>query len=63
VRKLGKTAGYVRDWGCGLRDVMDRGGRGGGACEADPARQNRPSCVAVSWADLGGPQPAVPDWQ
>ena len=26
MRKLGKTAGYVRDWVGGLRDVMDCGG-------------------------------------
>ncbi|EFM48333.1 hypothetical protein HMPREF0299_5087 [Corynebacterium matruchotii ATCC 14266] len=51
MRKLGKTAGYVRDWGCGLWCVVDRGGRGGGACEVDPARRNRPGCVAVSWVD------------
>lgn len=29
---------------------MDCGGRGG-ACEVDPARRNRPGCVAVSWVD------------
>ena len=26
MRKLGKTAGYVRNWGCGLGCVVDCGG-------------------------------------